>query len=103
MHTVDALATLELPSKTISKLVSLPPPTASLRILWNHPSVAGFGRTAPEVPTRARCSGALRGTRGQLQAAVRGVAWDGSARSVPLTAPYERRGGRLYIPCILSL
>jgi hypothetical protein len=37
MHTVDALATLELPSRTISRLVSLPPPTAALRILWNHP------------------------------------------------------------------
>ena len=39
MHTVDALATLRLPSKTISRLVSLPPPTASIRIQWSHPSV----------------------------------------------------------------
>ena len=39
MHTVDALATLEVPSKTISRLVSLPPPTASLRLMWNHPAV----------------------------------------------------------------
>ena len=39
MHTVDALASLQLPSKTISRLVSLPAPTASLRITWDHPAL----------------------------------------------------------------
>ena len=39
MHTVDALANLDLPSSTISKLVSLPPPTSSLRLDATHPAV----------------------------------------------------------------
>ena len=39
MHTVDALATLNLPSATISKLVSLPPPTASLRLDASHSAI----------------------------------------------------------------
>ena len=39
MHTVDALASLELPSASIIKLVALPPPTASLRIDPSHPAV----------------------------------------------------------------
>lgn len=39
MHTIDKLATLQLPSRTISRLVSLPPPTASLRITTAHSAV----------------------------------------------------------------
>ena len=40
MHTVDALANLDLPSPTISKLVSLPPPTGSLRLeAGAHPAI----------------------------------------------------------------
>ena len=39
MHTVDALATLNLPSTTISRLVSLPPPTTSLRLDASHSAI----------------------------------------------------------------
>ncbi|KOO26357.1 udp-glucose:glycoprotein glucosyltransferase-like protein [Chrysochromulina tobinii] len=39
LHTIDALSSLELPAATISRLVSLPPPQASLRINPSHEAV----------------------------------------------------------------
>ena len=39
LQTVDALASLELPATTITSLISLPAPTASIRIDAEHPAV----------------------------------------------------------------